>query len=293
MRVQSVTQAEETMENKEQTIKMIQYFSDHWYRRVIQRDKSPEEIRWYASTTTKLGIVAKYGLDKWRGDIGNREADLRMMEAASRGSRIHKAWEVYQMGGSVGYWRWQLDEEKPEADFVLRDQGEYLDFLKLHYFTEAVKPDFLATEYILYSDKYGEAGTCDNILGIKGGSYMIGGSKPVVLKEGTYIADLKSGKAVYDEAFLQVADYTAMYMEMGLAAAWGEIQGALILHTKATTRGGIIGFSATLRTIEQLREDFKDYRAVAQMWERKNKKSAPKDFEFPQVIRRVVNEKTT
>ncbi|KKK80020.1 hypothetical protein LCGC14_2827700, partial [marine sediment metagenome] len=135
-------------------VKMIQYFDDHWYRREIERKESDNEIRWYPSVTTKLGIVAKYGLDKWRGDIGNREADLRALEAQNRGSRVHRAWQVYQEGGSVGFWRWQTGEDKPEADFLLQDQGEYLDFLKLHYFTEIVKPDFIATELTLYSDQY-------------------------------------------------------------------------------------------------------------------------------------------
>jgi len=267
-------------------VKMIQYFDDHWYRRVIEHETSEPEIRWYPSVTTKLGIVAKYGLDKWRGDIGNREADLRVYEAQNRGSRIHKAWQVYQMGGSIGFWRWQTGEDKPEADFLLQDQGEYLDFLKLHYFTEAVKPDFKGTEFVLYSDKYQEAGTCDNILTIKEGNYNINGSKPLKLG-GAYIADLKSGKEVYDESFMQVASYAQMYKEMGLEGALGALSGALILHTKAKTRTGIMGFSVTLRTIEELREDFKDFRAVSTIWERKNKTVAPKDFEFPQVVRRV------
>jgi len=270
-----------------ETVKMIQYFDDRWYRRVIHMETSEDKVKWYPSITTKLGIVEKYGLDRWRGDIGNREADIRMHEAQNRGSRIHKAWQVYQNKGSIGYWRWQVDEEKPEADFLFQDQGEYLDFLKLHYLTESLKPDFLATEYILYSDRYGEAGTCDNIMGIKKGSYNINGSKPLVLETGTYIADLKTGKEVYDEAYMQEAAYVAMYKEMGLNKVWGDIVGALTIHTSAKTKSGIAGLGVTLRTIEELREDFEDFRAVSRVWERKNKNSSPKDFEYPQVIRRA------
>jgi len=266
--------------------KMIQYFDSHWYRRIIERKESDNEIRWYPSVTTKLGIVAKYGLDKWRGDIGNREADLRVLEAGNRGSRIHRAWQVYQEGGSVGFWRWQTGEEKPEADFLLQDQGEYLDFLKLHYFTEIVKPEFKGVEYILYSDKYSEAGTCDNILGIKAGKYMVNGSKPLVLEEGTYIADLKSGKFVYDESFLQISAYRNMYYEMGLKGAFGDIVGGLIFHTRAKNKSGIVGFSVTVRTPEQMDLDFEDFRAVSKIWERKNRTVSPKDFSFPQVIKR-------
>lgn len=271
------------MKTDNNEVKLIQYFDEHWYRRVLDNG----EVKFYPSVTTKLGIVAKYGLDRWRGDIGNREADIRVGEAQNRGSRIHRAWQVYQNEQSVGFWRWQVDEEKPKADFILQDQGEYLDFLKLHSFTEIVKPKFLASEFILYSDKFGEAGTCDNIFGINEGTYMINGSKPLHLEAGIYIGDLKSGKEVYDEAFMQVASYIAMYGEMGLDKIWGAIKGALILHTNAKTRAGIVGFGVDVRTIEELREDFQDFRAVSKVWERKNKNASPKDFMFPQVIRRT------
>ena len=269
-------------------IKMIQYFNEHWYRRIIQRETSEDEVRWYPSVTTKLNIVAKYGLDKWRGDIGNREADFRVKEAQYRGSRIHKAWQVYQEGGAIGYWRWQVDKEKPQADFIIEDQGEYLDFLKLHYFTKEVSPEFLATEFILYSDKFGEAGTCDNLLKIKEGNYIINGSKPVHLKEGVYIADLKSGKEIYDEAFMQISAYWNMYKEMGLSGMWGEIVGGLILHTNAKIKNGITGFGVKVRTTEEMAQDFEDYRAVSIIWERKNKSVSPKDFEFPQVVKKEI-----
>ena len=65
-----------------------------------------------------------------------------------------------------------------------------------------------------------------------------------------------------------------------------EIVGGLILHTNAKTRGGIVGFSASLRTPEQMDEDFLDYRAVSTMWLRKNKTATPRDFEFPQIVKK-------
>ena len=115
---------------------------------------------------------------------------------------------------------------------------------------------------------------------------MIAGSKSLPLEEGTYIADLKSGKEIYDESFLQEAAYVAMYNEMGLNKVWGEIKGALTLHTNSKTTGGIIGFNVILRTIEELREDFQDFRAVSKIWERKNKTASPRDFTFLQIIKR-------
>ena len=267
-------------------VKMIQYFDQRYYRRVIGRETSEPEVKWYPSVTTKLSVVDKPGLTRWFGELGSREAEMRIYEAQNRGSRIHRAWQIYQEGGSIGFWRWQTGEEKPEADFILQDQGEYLDFLKLHYFTEEVKPEFKGTEYILYSDKYLEAGTCDNILGIKEGNYKINGQKPLKLEAGTYIADLKSGN-LYDEAYMQLAAYASMYQEMGLVAAYGELKGALILHTKASIKTGIVGFGVKIRTMEELQEDFRDFRAVSVIWERSNKNKAPIDLTFPQITRRV------
>ena len=83
-------------------VKLIQWFDSRFYQ--IQYEENEKQIEdYYASTTTKLGASPKLWLAEWRGDIGNREANLRMNEAADRGKRIHNGWYILHNGGIVIY----------------------------------------------------------------------------------------------------------------------------------------------------------------------------------------------
>ena len=152
---------------------------------------------------------------------------------------------------------------------------------KLQEFFKAVQPTVLGYEQTLYSLKYQEAGTVDNIYKIKAGEYEVNGAKPLFIEGGIYIIDVKSGKTVGTESFMQVADYAKMWEEMGN----GKIAGSIILHTEAKTRSGIVGLSATLRTREQIEDDFISFRKVAAVWEDTNKTASPKIFNFPSMIK--------
>src|SRR6185503_8263046 len=82
-------------------ITLIEYFDDHFYK--IEHEGN---TYYCPSVTTKLGVIDKPFLAKWRGDIGNREADMRSYEAANKGKRIHWAWEVILKGGVCIYDAW-------------------------------------------------------------------------------------------------------------------------------------------------------------------------------------------
>ena len=285
-------------------IKQIQYFDDHYYKIEIPY-LTPEgeeitETKYFPSYTTKLSVINKPQLGIWRGDVGNREANLKMFEASMRGKRIHKAWETYTKGGVLVYQPYEFDnyseeeiaeikEKSLQNYFICQYQDEWVDILKLRAWVDVVKPDIHYSETIVYSLAYEEAGTVDNVFYIKEGEYLINGKKPLKLEEGLYIADLKTGKGVYDEAFLQVSGYGQAFEEMGL----GTIVGALIIHTtaKTKTKTGIVGLSTILRTKEQMTQDFQDYRHVSELWKRKNPNISPKQLEMPTLIRMEKHEK--
>jgi len=115
-------------------VTLISFFDERFYK---------VEDKYYPSVTTVLSMVDKPELRKWVGELGNREASFQMHEAQDKGKRIHHAWELYCAGKTIGYHRWEIDEEKPEADFLFVKQGEYLDFLKLVKFREQLKPSIL------------------------------------------------------------------------------------------------------------------------------------------------------
>lgn len=273
-----------------QEVKQVTWFDDRFYK-ITLMDGSAEYI---PSVTTKLNVVSKPFLARWRGDIGNREADIRVSEAQEKGNRIHNAFSVYLLGGAVHYvsafdggiTSSQLPLEFSEAKLsILREQEEMFAVWKLDRWMKATKPAILASELIVFSLATKDAGTVDAVLEIPAGEYEVNGSKKLTIPKGRYIVDLKTGNAVDDDAFLQTAAYAKCYEAMGL----GVIEGTIILHTGSKVRSGIEGLATLLRTTDDLKTDYDDYRKISSIWERKNARIKPEIFEFPSIIKMETN----
>ncbi len=274
---------------------MLEWFDIHWYRIEIEDSKGKIEIRYLPSTTSKLSAMPKPFLSRWRGDIGNREADLRLYEAGDKGTRIHYASTVLAKEGAVVYNPYnhpnytqdeikQLQDEYFDRDvFILQDQDEMWQVAKFKQWLDVVKPEIIAYDKIVYDLDNNEAGTIDFIFKIKQNFYDVAGSKPFPLDGGYYITDLKSGKEIYDDNYLQVADYTKMACNQVINEA--EVKGALIIHTNATkTKKGIEGLTTKFSNMEKIEEDYRAYRHVAAVWETINTSAHPKMIEFPSLL---------
>lgn len=271
-------------------IKLVEWFDDHWYKVKYEVD-GQEVVEYIPSVTTKLGVVSKPFIAKWRGDIGNREADLRVFEASERGVRIHHGWYTMTTGGIAifnppnkpNYTAEQISEFN-EIYFgnvaIIRYQDEMHDLVKLAKWLYLVKPKIVGSELMVYSLKNKDAGTTDNVFDIEKGEYLVNGKTPLELPRGRYIADLKTGNMVDEDAFWQIACYAKCYEEMG----FGEINGGLIIHTGAKTKKAIEGLATLYRTKEQMEEDYQSYRLAAALWERKNADAKPQTFEFPTLL---------
>lgn len=288
-----------------QAPKLVEWFDQHWYK--VQLPDGTTD--YFPSTTTILGVTSKPFLAKWRGDIGNREADLRMVEAAERGTRLHNAWSIYCQGGVVVYQPHQrpihtfqeIDEFRSlyaDRVAILPTQEEMYQMTKLEKWYMTVKPFKTITESTVFSIRNRRAGTADNFLAIDEGEYKINGSKSLYLKKGLYVVDLKTGSTVDDDAYMQISDYASMLFEMAeLGVEWAkelqdefkEIAGGLIIHTSAKTKNGIEGLATLLRTKEELQQDQADMQSISVIWQRKNRNSKPDVFEFPAVIARDIN----
>lgn len=266
---------------------LVEWFNDHWYKVTVDGT-----THYLPSVTTKLGIVDKPFLAQWRGDIGNREADLRMYEAAERGKRIHWAYEMALKGGAVVYdpWKNPVFTEQGIADLkaehnglvsILRTQDEMWQVYKLQKQFNALKPSVIGVEQKVFDIENKDAGTIDNILWIEEGDYLIAGARPIHLAAGIYINDLKTGKFVGENTWLQLAAYAFMYEQMhGMKVA-----GALITHTSANIKGGIQGLKTLVRDRETLMtKDYPDYRHASALWEREHADDQPETFEFPALI---------
>lgn len=265
---------------------LIQWYDDHYYKVV------KEGVTYYLpSVTTKLGIIHKEGLDRWRGDLGNREADLIMNDASARGKRIHWAWETALNGGCVVFNPWQgpiYTKEQIEAlnakyegrMAILTNQDEMWQLTKLRMAFNILKPVVLDVEMKVYDIENRDAGTIDGVYFINEGEYAIAGATPLYLEAGVWIVDLKSGKYLDDNVWLQLAPYAKMYQN----AHGMKVAGALVFHTGAKTKKGIPGFTTLKRTAKELDKDYSDYRHVVALWEREHGDDKPVLFDFPSLI---------
>jgi hypothetical protein len=272
-------------------VKMVQWFDDHWYK--IELEDDSEE--YLPSVTTKLQAEPKPFLAKWRGDIGNREADIRSREATDKGSRIHRGCEVYATGGAVVYNPQRSPNYSPEelSDIrsstasgvveIIRDQDEMLQVWRFQQWMSLVRPTILGIEQTVYSEEMRAAGTLDYAFQINEGTYKINGSKPLALEGGIYIADVKSG-GLYESAYYQLAAYRRMYEMLNDC----EVQGCFVLHLNAKTRSGIPGMATVLRK-EEYEDDLDTYNRIAAVWEATNRNAHPKVFELPTLLMKEEN----
>ncbi len=274
-------------------VKLVQFFDDHFYKLDILNNDGKLETRWMPSITTKLSIIDKPFLARWRGDLTNREADMRLFEAQQRGSRIHNAWSKFCEGGVIIFNPWnhpnyteaEIAEIKASNPLwaILVYQDEMLALIKLQKLVEAIKPKMLYSERIVYSLSNNDAGTADNIWEIEEGDYKVNGAKPLYIPQGRYLVDLKNGNQVSEEAYAQTAAYLRCAEEMGDPT----YAGTMILHTSSKNKGGIEGLGVHLRTGSEIDSDYDTYRLAASLWDKKNPDFAPRVFEFPSMIKKI------
>jgi hypothetical protein len=275
-------------------VKLVEWFDNHWYKLGFMKDGMLES-RYIPSVTSKLSIVDKPFLAKWRGDIGNREADTRLFDSQQRGSRIHDAFNRLVNGQGVVFNPWNRknysedDLKALELKYgglaVLNYQDEFYQLYKLKLWLDVIKPKILCSEMTVYSLENNDAGTLDLSVHITKGKYHVNGSKTLEIPEGQYIVDLKTGSMVSDEAYLQTAAYLKCAEEMKI----GKFEGTIILHTGSKNRGGIEGLGTILRLRDQVEDDYKQYRLAAKLWEWKHKDDQPKIFEMPSILSMSIN----
>jgi hypothetical protein len=279
------------MKKKTLEVKMIDWFDDHWYRIRYLNEQRIEVEEYFASVTTKLGILAKPHLIRWYGDVGTQEAKRKTRAAADRGTRIHWAWYTWTQGGAViyqnprtpAYEREEIDEIFKRFNgnvWILENQDEHFDFLKLVQMFNILKPRIVESEVKVYNVEHKEAGTGDNIFNLEEGNYQISGSKPLHLPGGNYMGDLKTGAQVSKEHYMQIAAYVFCAESMG----YDIFQGALIYHTQASIRTGIEGLKVIYIPREELFQLYEDYRDISRVWERQELGKKPIIRQMPCLV---------
>jgi hypothetical protein len=215
--------------------------SEHWY-------KSKKHDVYYPSATT---ILSKYPKGKqfenYLADLGSAEEGKEKLEAAGRrGTKVHEGSELLEAGNTLHRVSYALDEWQMLESFI-RWHKEY-------------SPEVVAVEQSLTSDKFKVGGTIDRVYRIDGVLTLL---------------DIKTSGAVYPSYWCQTACY---------AKLWEEHTGEKIQQTailRLSNKLKKTGYQYVLHDQGQIKEDFKVFQSVQNIWQYEHADKQPSIINVP------------
>lgn len=287
----------------ENPIYSVEYFDDRFYKLQTNKDFqipntfNPNHVHFHEdgkdlylpSVTTILGVQPMGFLAKWRGDIGNREADQRLLEGQIKGSIIHDLCYKLITGKTI-IWRndktnfptYEAIEEMGKLNeevFLCFSQDIMIQIARFNRLLDILNPKVIEIEKtVYYLNEMFYAGTIDYIWELESGDYQISTKKGEHIEAGRYVVDLKTGNNCDDKYFLQTIAYTKCLNE--------EIKGNIIIHTNSDNKTGIEGiklFIKETKDFEPYWNQFKNYYSTFQFI---NKDIKPKLYEIPYLLKR-------
>jgi hypothetical protein len=277
----------------------MQYFDDRFYCLNILKNEldaislkevnpnfintTDEGVEIYCpSVTTILNLVSPMPyLARWRGDIGNREADYIVSEALDNGSHIHSGCEAYCKNKTLYMLEVEDLVKNIEDKFLVRSQMAMMQIARFEKLLDLFKPKIISIEESVFKlGKICYAGTLDYIFEIKEGIYELSNRTKIELKGGLYVVDLKTGKSASDTMFIQTSAYTKCIMDK-------EIIGNMIWHLNSDRKTGIIGANVLATyDIELYYEQFLNYYKTFMF---QNSELKPKLYKIPLILKKGKN----
>lgn len=195
-----------SIERESNSLKRIDFLD----RRVYQRSEGV----YYPSVTSILSAMPSDPFFlQWLGELGNKNAELVRNQAAREGTQVHEGIEKLLKGEKLDW-----VDEYGNARYNL---NVWKMLLRFQDFYNTVKPETLASEMFLYSDKYQYAGTTDFLCSVK-----------IPDMKETWLIDFKSSNHVGLSYNLQLSAYGKALEEMkGIKA-----DRHAVLWLKASTR---------------------------------------------------------
>lgn len=167
-----------------------------WYCEQVSVDGTEENREWvYVPSVTwiiDVGYPKGENFCRWWASRGFDEGERIKQAAGEKGSIVHQACECIARGGTISL------DDKFENPNTLNSQEispvEYHCAMTFAEWWESERPEIIAIERAVWSDKYGYAGTEDYVLRLKSTDY-----------KDIYVIDLKTSKQVYSSHELQVS----------------------------------------------------------------------------------------
>jgi hypothetical protein len=245
--------------------RIVEYSDDNKQINVLDQRFYKRNDEYYPSVSSILNYFPKNQFfHSWLKDVGHN-SDIIAQKAASEGTQVHNAAEAFLNGENID-WLDEYGNAKYNLD-VWKMILKFADFWNTH------KPELVATEYHLFSDKYKYAGTADLI---------------VRFKDELWLMDIKTSNSLHTSYELQLAAY---------AEAWNETHDENITKTgiiwlKAATRGAdkqgkkVQGEGWQLKTFDMSIEDsMKMFVNVYEIYKLENPDAKPYTESFPTSIK--------
>tara|TARA_R100000656_G_scaffold61465_1_gene47483 strand:- start:16068 stop:16757 length:690 start_codon:yes stop_codon:yes gene_type:complete len=203
------------------------------------------------SVTYKLSTAgpSEWGLQQWRGDVGNKRADEIMEESGALGSYVHDCLERMVKGDKVSSDEVRGMFKSKQSLKVLKCLSGFLEWI------EEVKPEIIDAEYITWNDKHNFAGTIDLKCKIDGEIWLV---------------DYKTSKSIHNSHKVQLAAY-------GYSEKVGNLA---LLHLGNTTKKGW-----SFLPLKKAKENWAEFEAISNVFEVKYPNAKPNQHVFPEYFK--------
>jgi hypothetical protein len=242
--------------------RIVEYSSDNKQINVLDQRFYRRNDKYYPSVSSVLNYFPKNQFfHSWLKDVGHN-SDIIAQKAAWEGTQVHNAAEKFLNGEEINW----IDDNGT----VLYNLDVWKMILKFCEFWNTYKPELIATEYHLFSDKHEYAGTADLI---------------VRFKDKLWLMDIKTSNTLHTSYDLQLAAY---------AKAWNEthnepIEETGIIWLKAATRGPakdkIQGSGWQLKTIGNIENNFTMFTKIYDIYKLENPDAKPHTETLPTSVK--------
>jgi hypothetical protein len=245
--------------------KNVNIIKDPKIKRIVEYNEGDRQVNildsrfyrrgkeYYPSVTSILNYFPKNQFfHNWLKDVGHN-SDIIASKAAAEGTQVHNAINRFLNKEEI-----QWLDENGKAEYSI---DVWKMILKFANFWNIYKPELIASEYHLFSDKYKYAGTADLI---------------VKMNDKLWLLDIKTSNSLHTSYDLQLAAYSKAWNETHT----NKIEKASILWLKANTRNEgkknkIQGKGWELKIINDIEFNFKMFINIYEIYKLENSNFKP------------------
>jgi hypothetical protein len=228
---------------------------ERWYCKPAVDEKTGLPMWEYVPSVTY--VLTAYpkgkGFEVWLKQQGEA-ADEVKLAAANQGSRVHHAIAAFIDGAAVSMESSFQDSEGVENELSPEEYEAVVSFAR---WTEKTKPAFLAHEFVVWGEGY--AGTVDILCKIG---------------EDIWLVDLKTAKAVYESAILQLSAYK--HASPGNGGAFPAFTAAKLGVLQVGYNRNKDGFKLT-----EVDDKYELFQSVKKVWENEHSGEKPRRIDLP------------